>query len=419
MEDKRVWFLRAFVVIALVMLAAASLALTQNTVQAGDNGYAYLYNGMTGELVRVNFLDGAQESFDLGLPEGVFVGGYDMVLDSTGSRFAFCQTILPEGESVPQARLIVRDLAAGVNILEQDFGTAIGCKAGAFNTDETQITVGKVNYFPGDPNTDPGDGSPMWDLLVLDIASGTTVQHLDSTDPLVAQAGMMTDMPLIPLVRVFDDSGLTFVETPYGVGGVFQLNAFRWTPGSAALEPVPYWGEMVIDYLETTGEFVWAAIDPNLASGQPMGPMGAFNVLKVADASGERTIYHEAEWTISVPRFINDGQQIAVMLYPPFNPDAPNEIPNPRWIAIDRSGAVTDIGTSVEYSDVANAPGGYALLTVAYSGDNYENTTYTLTHHAGAEVRTLWTADTSGWELVWTSPPAYSMELAPFPAVTP
>src|SRR5690242_14713267 len=154
---------------------------------AQDTWGVYLFNSNSGELVRLNG-DGTQAVSGLGLEQGAYVGSYDMAFTRDGSRLAFCATTYPQTTDattpvLPTARFYLRDMAAQNYLLNLDLGNAVGCRTGraAFNADETQVAVSRINYWPGDPAADTS--KPVWQMLVLDIAGGMTVKELNTNSP--------------------------------------------------------------------------------------------------------------------------------------------------------------------------------------------------------------------------------------------
>jgi hypothetical protein len=230
---------------------------------------------------------------------------------------------------------------------------------------------------------------------------------------------MIQDAPVLPDVNVFDGSQIVFAEVPYGIGGTPSVNAFRWQLSDGTLTPEPdgAYNHFGVDRLEATGEAVWTAIDPSLPAAEPDGPIGMFNVVIVADTSGEqRVIYHNAEWTPITAKFIDDGQRIAILLFPAYNPNQPVGAQPSKWVALDRAGNVTDLQTDLEYSDIAYGPAGYAFLRTRLPQTEAELVRTSLEYHTGTNMTELWSAEgTTIWEIAWVGPIAALENLPPFP----
>lgn len=406
---KTVWGLLAFL-----------LAVTGLTAAQGETWSTYLYNGNTGELARV-YADGTQQTYALGLPENTFISSRDIAFTTDGNRAAYCAVTYPPGTQdapgQPIATLYLRDLAAGTNLLEHSLGNAIGCTVGpkSFNANESQIAVGISRYSPGDPNVDTT--GPAWQLLVIDAASGNTISALDAGAQPVTDVGLMMEGPMIPDVQSFENNQVVFAAVPYGIGGTPDVIAYRWdvSGSTLAVEPEGAANHFSADALGS--EAIWTASNPNLPAAEPAGPVGFFNVVMISENGGEpRVIYHNAEWTLIAAKFINDGQQIAILHFPRFDPNQALGAQPTKWVALDRSGAVTDLHTDVEYSDIAAAPGGYVFLHASYpEPDNFEKVRFALDYYRNGQMRELWASETPTWEIAWAAPVAAPAGLPPFP----
>lgn len=177
-----------------------------------------------------------------------------------------------------------------------------------------------------------------------------------------------------------------------------------------------------MDTLEATGEAAWVAINPDLPAGNPGGPMGAYNAVMLADESGqERMIYHSPEWIIADVTFINNGRQLAISLLESFDVDNPS-VQRSRWIALDRAGNVTELGTFESFSEVAAAPDGYYILWSQMS-DDLNRLTMTLEYHTNGQATELWSIEGENrgitWDLAWATPTETAGDLQPFQTFTP
>lgn len=413
MHIKRCLFLLAL----LTLLVSTIPALAQDT-----NWFVYLYNGGTKELVRVN-TDGSQTAYALGLDANTYVSAYDMTFTPDGSRVALCGLTYSENSPQGVTTLYFRDIANQTNILQIDLGNSIGCRTGkyALSDDGTQLAVGLIRYFPTDatvPDAPPMDTSgPAWEVKVYDIASGNLVNEMNATTPAASIAGELSGGAFLPDVRYFANKQIIFAEMPYGIGGALDMPVYLWTLADGSLQPYQWYGNPGVDFLPT-GELIWIDDDPGLPAAEPMGPIGFYNVLLYADKSGEppRLIYHSPDWTLADAKFINNGQQIAVLLLPGFDPNNPEMQPS-KWVALDRAGTVTGLATVPNYAQLLAAPNGYVLLDFTFQNPaEYANPLYTLRYG----TTTLWQnapADPSvNWELAWVTPSPMAEGLQPFPA---
>jgi hypothetical protein len=414
---------RKYGIVILVAILAFALGLVPVLAQADWS--VYLYNGMSKELLRIS-PDGAQTSHSLGLDENTYVSSYDMAFTNDGTRVAFCAVTYPPSNdpnnpAQPTAHLYLRDIAAGTNQVDVDLGNAIGCRTGheAFNDDGTQLAVSRINYYPGDPAADAS--VPTWQLLVVDVNGGATVNELNSNSLAVSDFESLAKGGVLPYVQSFSGNQLTFAEVPYGIGGGAEWNAYTWDTSVNALTPVEHWGNFTLDRLSSTGEMVWVTADANLPGGQPFGEMPANNVVQATDVSGEvKTIYHSPDWLVVDANFINGGQGVAIQLLSPIDPNAPDQLPSIKWVTLDRTGQLTDLIESNGNPVVESAPNGYVVLNQTITDPATGASSFGLTHNANGQSTDLWSAssDTGFWELAWVSPTAPADGLQPFTAVS-
>ncbi|MEO8608285.1 MAG: hypothetical protein ABI690_10405 [Chloroflexota bacterium] len=419
---------KSLALIILGLLVFASMALMPSIGLAQDNNWGvYLFNGSSGELVRVNG-DGTQAVSGLGLGQGEFAGSSDMAFTRDGSRLAFCTTTYPQAvdansTALPTAKFYLRDIAAQNYLLNLDLGNAIGCRTGhaAFNSDDTQVAVSRINYYPGDPAADTS--KPSWQILVMDIAGSMTVKELNAASPSVATYEGLTKGAILPYVVYFAGNQLIFAEVPYGIGGGAEWNAYLWDMDADTVEMVPRWGNIGLDTLPSSGEIVWVTKDANLPAGIPGGPVPDNNIVKYADKTGtEHTIFTSPDWVVLDAKFINGGQQVAIQLLSSFDQNNPNQLQTIKWVALDRAGNLTDLLSSVGGSPVvAAAPNGYVALDQqqTFDANGTGQSQFKLTYNAAGQSKELW-ASTVGfdyWELAWATPLTVTGDITPFPAV--
>jgi hypothetical protein len=192
-----------FALALLTLLVSTAPAFAQDT-----NWFAWLYNGGTREMVRVN-PDGSQAAYSLGLDSNTYIGSYDMAFTNDGSRVAFCTVTYSENTPQGTTTLYLRDIVGQTNQLQIDLGPSIGCRTGrnAFNPEGTQLAVGMIRYFPMDetiPDAPQMDTSgPAWELRVYDVASGNLVQEINTTTPAASITGELSGGAYLPDVRYF------------------------------------------------------------------------------------------------------------------------------------------------------------------------------------------------------------------------
>lgn len=409
----------------LSLLASLSLLMMSVIPALGQDAhwFVYLYNGR--DLIRV-YQDGAQEAFNLGLGENVFVGAREMAFSADGSRVAFCATNHPpaiEGQPLPPpaTHIYVRDIAAQSNLLDGDMGGAIACRVGenGLSRDGALLAVGLINYWPGNDLVDSSKSA--WQLLVLDTVTGDVAYELNAQSPEVASLDLHERGVVMPFVQNVETSSIVFALVPwFGEGFIDAVYGWDFASGEVALETAEQWAQFRTDKLETTGEAVWADVDESLPALEPMSLGLAFNVVRVADSSGQvTTIYHNPDQNTGDARFINNGQQVAILLAPIFdenNPDAPLE---QHWIAVDRAGSVTDLVAVLNFSYLEGAPDGFVHLIQDSPDQDSHNSTYRLIYVANGQTTELWSMAGSAeqfgaWELAWAAPIPIASGLPPF-----
>ncbi len=410
---------------AMIAVLAVALSISSQTFaqDLAVRWSAYLFSTNNQALVRV-FQDGAQTTYSLGLEPETYVGGYDLAFTANGEKTAFCVVKFPaEGGAQGATTFYVRDIEPQTTSLQLDLGKAIGCRTGhhAYNPDGTQVVIARVNYYPGDPAADAT--LPSWQLTLIDTTSGAAVQEINSQTPAALSAGIPADQPLLPYVQYVADNQVIFAAVPYGIGGGGEFPAYSWLLDTGTITPIDRWGNINLDTLAATGELIWVAADPNRPAGNPGGPMPSNNELKLADMDGkESIIYYSPDWVLTDAQFINGGQQIAIQEVSSFDEGNPDQPQITKWIALDRSGTVSDLQNVTFYSSLTAAPQGYAVLDTQFLGENQTNPRYTFDWHSNGGTTTLWSFDAPdfsySWELVWSAYTQPAPNLQPFPAFT-
>jgi len=391
--------------------------------QDASSWFVYLYNTQTKDLVRVN-ADGSQATYNLGVGSDVYMSSYDMAFTSDGTLTAFCTSVNSGDRPESMSRLIVRNVIAQSDVLNLDMGANYGCRVGrfGFNAEGTQVAVGIVRAFPFDPSMPEPSGvipGPAWELLVYDL-TGSQVQTINAASPTAATLGADMGGVFMPIVQYFANNQIIFGEMFWGGEGSFEMSTHLWNLSDSSVAPIEHWGQPGVDSL-STGELIWINDDANLPAAVPMGPFGMFNVLMLADKSGQaRMIYHSPDWTLADARFINDGQQIAILLLPGFDESLqPEEFPPSKWVVLDRAGAISDLYSSIYYTQLEAAPGGYVVLDATYQTADNSTSLFTLQYNNGSAITQIWTFGTQDpsvyWELAWSAPTATVEGLPPFP----
>ena len=401
---KRGMMLAAVIVLVLGMAFPAA---------AQSDWSLYLFNGVTQQVLRI-YLDGTQQTYDLGIPEGNFIGQRGLDFASDGNRVAYCVPINePNGA---HSYLYIKQIDAAEPSVTVDLGMGDGCWVN-YSDDNSQVAVGVVHYYPGMEGVDTS--VPPWQLLVFDATSGQQLYEMNADK--AAPAGFPAEpRAYMPDVRYFAGSQLIFAPRMWGTEGFPSEPAFFWHLDSDTIGPVDRWWQWGIDSLPATGELVWLELDPNLAAASPGGPMPQANTVRLANQyEEERVIYANPDWVLTETRFIDNGRQLAIGELEAMNPDEPPINQQTRWMALDRTGAVSELAGGLGFSQIAAAPDGYVLLSAS---DNSATPLMTLEYRSGRETITLWQQQETGgitWQLLWSAPTPTADGLQPFPVVTP
>lgn len=406
--------------LALEALVLCTILVVGGAAQ-GESWSAYLYNNLTRELVRVS-LDGTQQAFDLGLGENVYLGTRDTDFTSDGSTMAYCVSdyaaVNPQAPSAPPTTVFVRNLQTGAVNYQLDVGGSIGCWV-SYSQDNSRLALGIVRYYPGDPSADTTQ--PSWELQVRDAASGNLMAQLSPFSQTAPELGLFNDFALMPDVRSFVGDVIAFAGVPWGTEGIPIEPAFEWNFSANTVTPNDVWWRWAVSSLPETGELVWLDSDSTLPMGDPGGPVPRMNVaMYVPSPAGERTtIYHSPDWILLGTQFINNGEQIALQLLEPFDPNSAQPSSRTRWVAVDRQGNVSELTTNEGYTQIVSAPDGYLHL---YATSSMPNTTMNLEYHAGGTSTTLWTgqSENSGaaWSIIWAQPVPATAGLQAFTAAS-
>jgi hypothetical protein len=401
--------LRKIIMLVFLLLLAALPVGAQES-----NWMVYLYNASQAQLIGIDST-GAQTEIDLGLPSNVYPSQAEYPFSADGSRAAFCVTENSADGTGSLASVRILNVAANTTETQIDLGAAIGCSVGRFNEDGTRIGVGIVYDFPFSENPNIAH---LWEVLVIDVASGQIVSRLTPEAPMLQTIDGGERWAYLPIIQRFAAGQVTFALAPYGTDNIGDLAAFRWEPATDALVPVEGWGNWNSDYL-TTGELVWTEHDPSLPAGQPGGPMPMYNVVRLSENEGEaRTVFHSFDWLPYQARFVNNGQDLLVSLLAPFNEAAPDTSQGVRLMLVGRDGARAEVGSYASYVDTATVPNGFAVLWAENTAGTAPPQIY-LDVHQGESVVRLWeiTSDNMGvsWSIVWSSASPVDANLQPFP----
>ncbi|MBE2269574.1 MAG: hypothetical protein IAE80_15160 [Anaerolinea sp.] len=391
------------------------LVLSVGAVSAQDAAWsAYLYNSVTRQILRVD-LDGTQTPIDLGLPEGSYLGMNDTDFTPSGDMLAYCvidYNAAPTNMGTPTT-LHLYSLTVNAPVAVVDLGASMGCWI-SYNAEGTMLAVGLVHYYSGDPAADLSQ--PAWELRVLDAASGETIDTLSPSAQFALDAGLTSDLTLMPDVRFFAGSQIIFAGIMWGTEGAPLEPAFLWDISTDVVQPFDYWWHPGLSV--SGADLAWLDLDPMLPVGDPGGPVPQSNIVRMLGADGSPvTVYHSPDWILLDTEFVNNGRALALQLLEPFDPNAPMGSNAIRWLLLDRQGGTVDLGTYPGFTQVIGAPDGLLLL---HADSAQPGTGMTLDYVTATETRVLWqdVSENSGaaWNIIWASPVPRADGLSPFPA---
>ncbi len=387
---------------------ALLLGVMPALAQSGDDWSAYVYSQAQQTLVRV-MLDGTQTAYPLDLGESVALQGRHMAFWPDGDRVAFCAVTYGETTS---ATLTIRDLPGGEDLVSLPFESASDCRVtqAGLSDDQTRLAVALFNYFPADTEADTSQ--PPWQIVIVDTATGDILDTLDGGDPHVVEAGIAPERATIAEAFAFSSDVLTFYAIPYAVGSSSFYPTYRWDLSDDTLALADEQAEYSVSVLADADERLYAAQDTSLPFGIPNGPVPPNNVV-LASRGDETpyTIYYTPDWVVVDTDYIDNGQRVAVTLYPPADmPQMSAFLVSLRAVAVDREGGVEELVTTDGTMQLAGAPGGYVALlgSIDPTGD------HRLMYASAGQMRPLWQASGESWELAWAAPTITPDTLPPF-----
>jgi hypothetical protein len=411
--------------------AEGSLSNPNETTPSTSDEVVLLFDGYNGAVTRIHLNNGSSETFGLGLSLGnSYVGG--RAFSSDGRLMAFCVIDRLSNTEVV-SRFIIRDVEAGTNLHEENFGNIPACNPKAFSPDNSKVAVGFVfnSVITGELNF---PDEPNWALRIYELQTGTVVQEINADSPNMPDFGSMTDFwyepGMSPMMDVIDYSvnTITFLAYPFvGRDGPPAAPAYRWDLTTNQLTQIEGLGINGATYLSASHEIAYPYLNEDFPAAQPMGPVNLANEIRLSDANGTRTIYRDTENVITNLRFVNGGRQLAVMLIPAGDPDSQMEPAPVRYILLNRDGSVENVNSASPYFvQIFGTSNGFGVLRIEprqNDAGEYFNFHQVLTYQNG-ELATVWeytppqVVNGQIWmELLWASPQQIAPNLAPFVAI--
>jgi hypothetical protein len=279
----------------------------------------------------------------------------------------------------------------------------------SFNaSNPTQLAVTILRHQPNSTE------SP-WDLLVLDLTTGSVVYQLTSDSPLAIELTGTLGLPTVPVVRYFDGDNLSFALVPWGTEPPPNQPAYTWNLPAGTLTSTPEYGQWIVNVNPFTGERVWLVEDNSLPTTQPFGPRPAFNVVMYDSTQSTYAIFHRPDAVLYSATFVDGGSLLAVSAQPGWAGDTPQP-PDVEWTLIGRDGSTRPMPyEGVTPQQLVGTRDGY----VAWAGD-YETPSITLTYYrlnddGTATATVLWQHSDPNWSFAWSVAAPVAGTYEPFP----
>jgi len=388
----------------LLCILCTSLAGPAAAQPSDDDWFLYLFDSVANDILRVN-ADGTHEVFPQDLPDNGFIAPGLATINPDGTQIALC---VPAADGLT-GQLIVRELATDEDVVRATLDELSNCRVTAFTADYVAVSY--------------AGAQSGWGLALYDPATGEAVHTLTSEDeaaPVYDVVG--PDVPMIADVRHLTDNEAIFIGLPgVGMGIPGTLPAYRWNWTENTVTEVPAFGSVNGDYLPTTGERAYPALDESRPYAEPTGPLPTANEVRVITDEGETTVYHNPDEVITGVRFVDDGRALVITLLEgaaTADPSAPSAM---RFVLLDRDGTVSPIGT--DYTSFAQAgpvPGGAFILWATETTGAGDPPTSTLDVYRGGTSSEIWTYQPpardsfSFLQPLWTPPLNPPPDLPPF-----
>jgi hypothetical protein len=399
----------------MILIFGMLVGMGITPLMAQENWSALFYQGEDETLIRVS-IDGTQQTYSLDVSPNKVIHSSNMAITKSGERIAFCSSQQDQTDPIldQSAELIVREIAAETVLFTlpvQDclFGDT------AFSPDERYLFISHLNQ-------EVASTDPLWNIRILDAETGEVFHELNSTSSITAPFDVLRENKVIVLIRQITDHQVMFMTFP-----VASLEnewvGYTWDWEANSLTSTPFWSRDGIDTLPGAGETAFVDVDENLPP-EPLGRLrGSYenNVVKVIDSTGnERTIFHTPDWRANSVRYIDDGARLAIHLIPPYEPTPVSPPLQPKWIALDRTGEITELG---DIQSLVAAPGGYITWPFSYDPQTTGSTiSMNFTYHADGQSREFFTVEglgmASSLDLLWITPSIIPDDLSPFPTIS-
>jgi hypothetical protein len=399
----------------LAVLFVITLAVMPTSSQT-EQWSVLLLNSTNFELLQV-YADGTTVSHDLGLPDDFFDDISHVSISSDGSLLAACKGDYTNFER-PTFTLMVFDLTMDSLVSTTDLGVHTHCDTGqyAFSPDAKQVSVSLLNVT----GTSAG-----WELLNLDVATGTVLHRLTDQSPEV-RAVSSAPAGMFPNIRAVNATSISFAMGTWPFPSRPSI-ALTWDFVANTVTNSPEWAAFRASTLVTEAGVTSALIglDENLPA-DDIGGMISSNFVQVTEPGADPVIvYINTEDVIDFrsASFINNGESLAIQVFEG-DPPGSEVVTGSYWVTINRDGSRTLLTNEppVIFTPVFGAPNGFLLL-IASEDPTSGTLTFQLDYTTGDTTRTLWTnagdASNRSWNIIWVSPSPVSGDLPPFQPVSP
>jgi hypothetical protein len=326
------------------------LLLAHPAAAQGESWTAWLFDGATGVMTRVNEA-GEVDSFALPLPPGFDRYPRRAAVGHGGTPFAYVvyNSVTFQGQLVVSGR----DGLQAAFSLPLTTADTFEFNAGenVFNDDNTALAFGY--------SLDGGG----WAVVVVDTRTGGIAHTLRADDTLVGVLGIPGGYGLTPVVRRFLGREVIFTLVQSGTEGAAEYDSYAWNLDTGALAAHPGYPGLQADTLPSTGETVMALYDARLPNESDSFIFFQANTLHVYEpVSGARfPFYNTPGESLFGARFIQNGELVLV------NAGSADGTFS-QWRVVRRDGNVAGaLPSSAVIDDVAGLPDGFLYTTGAFN----------------------------------------------------
>lgn len=325
------------------------------SAQAGGSWSAWLYGADGGKLIQV-FPDGTPAiTKTLPLPAGVSSAPFGVTISRDGTLLAACMV-----DDASQTSVRVYDLNSGVYraVYQALGGPTVGCHLGryAFSEDGSLLAFGLLNHYPG-----MSDARPAWELLVMQVSTGSIVYRLDSNAPAVAALGI--DLAgKMPMLETFEQPTatrpglITLKPVQWGTEGFCEYDGLVWNLNDGSVTSIARYGKNGLDVLLPNSELTWIETNPAYPQGVLEGPGCTHNMVMYSNKAGDLYPLFTNGTVVFGTEFVDDGRRIAFGTYTAGGAN--------QWYAVDRAGGLTALPADLSNTyEVWGTPDGYVFMT--------------------------------------------------------